>query len=184
MVNNITILFVLKPLLYKKEWIHLAEISRELKVHHTTLRKYFEILEKNGVVIKQKKGRLTLFMLNYDNPILIDFLVLVEKQNLINFCKELLLKEIVSFLHNIANEVIIFGSAVKNIGKANDIDLLIVGKFDKNELKKFEKSLGLNFHIINVTSLDEISKSLKKEIENKHLIIQNTENIVKWMLKN
>jgi len=185
MVKNITTLSVLEPLLFKQEWIHLAEISREMKIPHPTARIYLNEFEKQGVVLKQNKGKLTLFKLNYSNPLIIDYILLTEKNKLINKCsKEVLLKEIVSLLHNFNNSIIIFGSASINIKNANDIDLLILGDFNKNNLQEFEKKHSIKFHLINLDKFEEISSSLKEEIKKKHLIIQNSENIIKWMLIN
>ena len=48
MDNNITIWSVLEPLAYLKDFKHLAEISRELKSPHATVRKYLNELEKKG----------------------------------------------------------------------------------------------------------------------------------------
>ena len=185
MVNNITTLSVLEPLLFKQEWIHLAEISRELKMPHPTARIYLNDFEKEGVVIKQTKGKMTLYKLNYSNPLIIDYIILVEKNKLINKCsKEVLLKEIVSFLHALENPSIIFGSASINLKNANDIDLIILGDFDKPNFKEFEKKHSIKFHLINLKKLEEISLSLKEEIKKKHLIIQDSEKIIKWMLIN
>ncbi len=185
MVNNVTTLSVLEPLLFKQEWTHLAEISRELKMPHPTARIYLNEFEKQGVVVKQTKGRLTLYKLNYSNPLIVDYLILVEKNKLINkSSKEVLLKEIVSFLHNLNNPTIIFGSASHNLKNANDIDLVIIGRFDKNSFKEFEKKYEIKFHLINLNRLEEISSSLKEEIKKKHLIIQDSESIIKWMLAN
>jgi len=185
MVNNITILSVLEPLLFKQEWTHLAEISRELKMPHPTARIYLNDFEKQGVVVKQIKGKLTLYKLNYENPLIVDHIILVEKNRLINRCsKEILLKEIVSLLHNLKNPIIIFGSASINLKGANDIDLIIINDFDKHILKEFEKKHGLKFHLVNPKRLEEINQSLKEEIKKKHLIIQDSENVVKWMLIN
>lgn len=185
MVNNITTLSVLEPLLFKQEWIHLAEISRELKMPHPTARIYLNDFEKEGVVIKQIKGRLTLYKLNYSNPLIIDYISLVEKNKLIKKCsKEILLKEIVSFLHESNNPTIIFGSASINLKNANDIDLVIIGEFEKSEFKEFEKKHNIKFHLINLKKLEEINPTLKEEIKKKHLIVQDSEKIIKWMLKN
>ena len=185
MVNNITVLSVLEPLLFKQEWTHLAEISRELKMPHPTARIYLNDFEKQGVVVKQTKGRLTLYKLNYSNPLIIDYILLVEKNRLINkTSKDVLLKEIVSFLHDINNPAIIFGSASLNLKNANDIDLIMISNFDKNIFKEFEKKYNIKFHLINLNKLEEISPSLKQEIMKKHLIIQDSENIIKWMLIN
>lgn len=185
MVNNITKLFVLEPLLFKQEWTHLAEISRELKIPHPTARVYLNNFEREGVIIKQTKGNLTLYKLNYSNPIITDYIILVEKNKLINKCsKEVLLKEIVSFLHKLDNPTIIFGSGSINIKNANDIDLIIIDNFDKHSFKEFEKKHGIKFHLMNLKKLEEISPTLKEEIKKKHLIINNSEELIKWMLIN
>lgn len=185
MVNNITILSVLEPLLFKQEWIHLAEISREIKIPHTTARIYLNDFEKKGIVIKQLKGKMTLYKMNYDNPLIIDYLILLEKNRLIKKCsKEILLKEIVFFLHESDNPVVIFGSASIDLKNANDIDLIIIGEFEKNKFKEFERKHDIKFHLINLKKLEEISSGLKEEIKKKHLIVQDSERIIKWMLKN
>ncbi len=185
MVNNITTLSVLEPLLFKQEWMHLAEISRELKMPHPTARIYLNDFEKQGVVIKQIKGNLTLYKLNYSNPLILDYLLLIEKNKLIKKCsQEILLKEIVSFLHESDNPIIIFGSASIDLKNANDIDLIIIGEFEKNKFKEFEKKHDIKFHLINLKRLEEIATNLKEEIKKKHLIIQDSEEIIKWMLKN
>ena len=188
MVKKISILFILEPLLYSQEFMHLADISRKLKMPHTTLRKYLNNFEKIGVVIKQIKGRLTMYKLNYSNPLITDYLQVIEKEKLLRKCNEsTLLKEIVLFIHENENEnnILIFGSAVEDIKKANDIDLLITGKNNMGDkIKLLEKKLNLEFHIIKVKKLEEINKALKNEIINKHIIVEGIGQIVKWMLKN
>ncbi|MEK6827441.1 MAG: nucleotidyltransferase domain-containing protein [Nanoarchaeota archaeon] len=188
MDNNLTIWSVLEPLVYITDFKHLAEISRELKSPHATVRKYLNELEKQGILAKSIKGRLTLYKLNYSNLLIIDYLSLFEKSKLVARCQnDLLMKEIVSFLHKtfMDNELIIFGSAVENTKKANDIDILIIGNIKaKDKLKDFEKKFEIKFHVISVPKLDDISNTLKEEIKKKHLIINNTEIILRWILKN
>jgi len=187
MVKNITIWSSLEPILYSKEFIHLADISRKLNSSHTTIRQYLNYFEKKNIIIKEIKGRLTMYKPNYANPLIIDYFTIVEKYRLIKKCKEdLLMKEIVTFLHEISknNSVVLFGSFVNNSKKANDIDILVVGKVNFDKIKLFEKKFGINFHIINIKSMGEITISLKKEIIDKHLIIENSEGVIKWMLEN
>lgn len=187
MVNKITILSVLEPLLYSKEFMHLADISRKLRVPHTTLRNYMNNLEKLSVTIKQLKGRLTMYKLNYANPLVEDFIQLAEKWKLVNRCqKEMLLKEIAQFAHENLKDskVIIFGSAVEDIKKANDVDLLVIGKSDmRDRIKLLGKRLNMEFHIISLKNLDDVSQGLKNEIITKHIMINGTEDFVRWMLK-
>ena len=62
MVKKVSIWSILEPLLYS-EPKHLAEISKELKKPHTTVRKQLEIFEKMGLIEKEKKDRQTLYKL-------------------------------------------------------------------------------------------------------------------------
>ncbi len=187
MVKIITIWSYLEPFLYTKEYLHLADISKRLNKPHPTVRNYLNFFEKEGILIKEAKGRLSLYKINLDNPILVDYLVLAEKEKLMIRCKnDLLMKEIVSFLHkflNYDNKALIFGSAVINLKKANDVDLFIIGRvnfFDK--IKEFEKKFNKKIHIINLKNLNMINESLKREIAKKHLIIHGSEEIIKWLI--
>jgi DNA-binding transcriptional ArsR family regulator len=181
MVKKVSIWLTLEPLLYS-EPKHLAEIARELKKSHTTVRKQLAIFERIGLISKERKGRQTFYKLKHV-PLFIDYLTIIEKERLIKRCQEeLLLKEIVKFLHKFKNSFLIFGSAVNSLKKARDIDLLVIGKFNKKEIKVLEEKLNLKFHLINIASLKDINKSLKQEIKKKHLIIQGCEEIIKWLI--
>src|SRR3989338_5093383 len=106
MVNNITIIRALEPFLSKpNEKLHLAMISREIKIPHPTLRKWLNAFEKKGILKKSFQGRLTLYSLNHANPNLIDYLVMAEKDKLIKFSERYLqLKEIVKFVYGAFSE--------------------------------------------------------------------------------
>jgi len=112
-------------------------------------------------------------------------LALSEKEKLIRKCQEnLILKEVVNLLHKLENkEILLFGSITES-KKTNDIDVLIIGESVKDKIKDFEKKFGLKIHMIDLDSLEKVSKSLKSEIIKKHLIIQGTESVIKWMLEN
>jgi predicted nucleotidyltransferase len=180
MVKKITKWFYLEPLIYR-DWIHLAEISKKLEKNHTVVRKYLEVFEKEGVVVKKIVGKMSMYKLNENYPLLIDVVSIVEKERLINAAKNLILKEIVEFFKNKKiKTVIIFGSFVTDQKKANDVDVLYIGS-DIN-LKEIEGKINKKIHLINIESLDEINSTLKEEIKGKHLIIYNVEEIVKWLI--
>ena len=184
MVNKLTILECLEPFLTKPtETLHLADIARLTNTPHPTLRLWLNNLEKQGILRKTYKGRLTLYELNLDNNI-IDYLTIAEKNKLIKICeKHLILKELTNFIQKNTNRnAIVFGSSADNFNKANDIDLLITGRIDKKKLKEFSKKFNKEIHLINVKNLNKISKSLKQEIIKKHLIIKGSEQILRWML--
>jgi len=184
MVNKLTIHNALEPFLDKpSEKIHLADISRELKQPHPTVRLWLNNLEKHGVLKKKFQGRLTLYSLNLEHQNIIDYLVIAEKKKIISYSeKNPVLAELVSFIQNeIKADCLIFGSAAENFSNAQDIDLLIIGN-ETEPIRKFAERLNKELHIINVPSLDKISKSLKTEITKKHLLVKGSENFVGWML--
>jgi len=183
MVNNLT-MSVLEPFLNRPdEQLHLADISRQLKEPHPTVRLHLNALEKKGILKKSYKGRLTLYSLNLDNPLIAQYIIIAEKNNLIRKSENnLILKELISFLQNISGkEMIIFGSAAQTFNKANDVDLLVTGKTDENKIKRFSEKYNKPIHLINVKSLRKVSETLKKEITKKHLVIKGSENITRWL---
>ncbi len=176
----------LEPFLIREDAIHLSEISRILDISHTIVRRYLIDFEEIGFLNKQTIGRQTFYSLNKEFLIFIDYLTIAEKEKLISHANSsLLLKELISDLHNIGLPILIFGSfSQKKKHKSNDIDLLIVGKKNKktkNKLESIEKKINKKLHLIWVNSLEEVNKTLKKEILSKHLIINNPELILKWL---
>jgi predicted nucleotidyltransferase len=185
MVNNRTKWSFLEPFLYNEEKIHLSEISRNLKISHTIVRRYLLNFEKEGILKKETIGKQTFYSLNKDFPLIIDILSIVEKERLLKICnKDLIFKEIIKKFHEINLPILIFGSSAKNTKKSNDLDILIVGKQTQkiqDRIKLIEKKLGKKIHQVNINSLNEINETLKKEIFSKHLIINSTELFLKWL---
>lgn len=188
MVKKITPYNVLEPFLVKPfERIHLAEISRLISQPHPTVRQWLNIMEKNGVLKKENRGRLTLFSLNFQSPNIIDYLVISEKNKLIKKCgKWLVLGEISSYINRNLGEgikVLIFGSASEAFNAANDIDMLVIGK-DKNfnALENLTKRFNKKPHIIQADTLKKVSAALRIEIISKHLLIKGSEDFLMWML--
>ena len=181
MVKKVSIWTVLEPLLFS-EPRHLAEISRELGKSHTTVAKQLAIFEEFGLIEKESRGKQVFYKLK-NVPLLIDYLTIVEKERLLKRCEEeLVLKEVVAFFHKFSNLVLMFGSAVYSVKQAKDIDVLVVGEFDEENIKLLEEKLNVKLHILNVDSLNEVNKSLKEEIKNKHLLINGSEIILKWLI--
>ncbi|MBD3310726.1 hypothetical protein GF351_05915 [Candidatus Woesearchaeota archaeon] len=187
MVNKLTILQVLEPFLSKpKEKLHLSEISRAIGTPHPTVRQWLNIMEKKGVLKKGFKGRLTLYSLNTENKSIINYLAIAEKNNLIKRCEQsLILKELTDFIQFELKEntkALIFGSAAETFDKAEDVDMIIIGKMDEKKITSISKHINKEIHLINVSSLEKISRSLKEEIIKKHLIISGDEEIIRWMI--
>jgi DNA-binding transcriptional ArsR family regulator len=186
MVNKVTIASYLEPFLYSKEFMHLSDIARRIGKNHTVVRLYLNQFEKQGILEKRIIGRMTMYRIKL-SPLLIDYLALAEKEKLVSKCqKDLVLKEIIGFLHNYLNEnnkALVFGSATLDARKAKDIDILITGEINFEEnFREEEKKLNVKFHLLNTKDLESIKEALKKEILAKHIIIQGTEEVVTWLL--
>lgn len=178
---------VLEPFLTQPyEKLHVAGIAQQLREPRQTVSLWLSQLEKTGVLTKQFQGKLTQYSLNRKHPLIIDYLVIAEKQKLVRKCeKELVLRELVSFIHMMSKEntkVCFFGSATQSLERAHDIDLLVVGTIDTEALKNISQRLNKEIHLIRVAQLTKITETLKKEIIKKHLIVQGSEQIIRWLL--
>jgi len=189
MANKVTKWQILLPYLTApKERFHLRELARKTNHSHQAIFKTIGELVSERVLISEKKGRQIFYKLNTENSLLVDYLSISEKYQLILSCKNLLLKEFVSLFRldkASSDTVILFGSFVKDAKKANDIDVLVVGEYTKEEnFLRSKGILGKEIHLIRVKSFDKVSSTLKEEIVKNHLILNNVEGSVKWMLQN
>ena len=126
--------------------VYLRELAKNLKLSVFAIKKYADLLIKEGLVKEERKANLRYFKANTNNLFFkylkIAFNInLILKSGLIDFLKE-----------NIANisSIILFGSIAKGEDtKKSDIDILIIGKEKPLNLEKFEKKLerDINLHI-------------------------------------
>ncbi len=183
MVEKITKWSYLEPLLFKRDFIHLAEISKKIGKNHSVVRKYLNYFEEQGIIKKKKLGRMSLYKFNLENFLIIEVISLVEKERVVFSAEDLILRELIGALQAFINlKIVLFGSFVENPRKAKDIDLLVVGKCDEESIKNIGKKIGKKIHLIAVKNLGEVSDSLKEEIKGKHLILNGVEEIIKWLI--
>lgn len=184
MVKKITNYYALFPFLTQPtEKIHLSEISRQISEPHPTVRLWLESFVKIGVLIKQTQGRNTQYSLNMNHQNILDHLTITEKLSLISACNNnLALRELVAFTQTNVQKALIFGSASKNFAGANDVDMLIIGKYERKLFGKMSDKLNKELHIISISNINKISKSLMIEIIKKHLIVLGTESFLRRLL--
>ena len=182
MVEIMTKWEYLIPFTQTKEKLHLQDVSSQLKQNHTTVRKYLNHFEEKGILHKSFKGRLTLYELNKNHPYIISILSIVEKERLLKrITSNATFGDLVNQLQKVTNElVIIFGSSVNEYKKAEDIDILTTAH--SKVFAIIESSFPKPLHIISVKSTDLVDEVLKKEIVYKHLLVQNVEQGVKWLV--
>ena len=190
MVNKITKTKIIRLFAnnYEKRY-YLREIASLLKKPHQTVKPYVESLTKERILIKNQRKNIVEYTLNFNNNQLIDYLVIAEKERLIKRLNEdTLLK---TFLEKISayfikNTFLIFGSSTEKIQRSSDIDLLIIGNVNKSRIEKsiseFEKIYNKKIHKVQISDLSKLTHALTKEIYKKHLIFNNTEQIVRFFV--
>lgn len=168
---------------YNKRY-YLRELADLLKKPHQTVKPYVESLVEERVLIKNERKNITEYYLNFKDKKVYDHLVIAEKEKLLERLKEdtqleILFEKLSAFFKK--NTLIIFGSSVEKIRKESDIDLLIVGKQNLSKtIKDFEDVYNKDIHKIQVTNLEKLSTALIKEILEKHIILNNTEQIINF----
>ncbi len=163
---------------------YLRELAVLLKKPHQTIKPYIEKLVKERILIKNQRKNILEYQLNFKSRQVYDYLVIAEKERLIEKLDEeallkVLFEKLSLFFTN--NTFLIFGSSVEKIKKGSDIDLLVIGKsnIDKT-LDEFEEVYNKKIHKVQISSLNKLSDTLIKEIYKKHLIFNNTEQIIRF----
>ena len=157
---------------------YLRELERLLNIPVSIIRKELVRLEKEGLFLSKRRGNLLFFYLNKDYPLFNELKNIVRKTIGI----EGLLRQVINSINGI-EIAFIYGSFAKNKEKpTSDIDLLIVGNIDEDEL---------------ISKINQIEKSIKREInyvlfspkefrlkrKNKDVFIQDILKNKKIMLK-
>jgi len=166
---------------YDKRY-YLRELAFPLKRPHQTIKPYVEELVKEGILIRNKRKKIIEYNLNFKNKKIYDYLVIAEKQKLMERLEQdtlldILYEKISPFFKD--NTFIIFGSVVDKDKKADDIDLLIIGKKNILGIEDFEK-IYKKIHKIQILNIKKLTLTLTKEVYKKHLILNNTEQVIKF----
>jgi predicted nucleotidyltransferase len=161
---------------------YLREIAELLGKSHQTIKPYLESLVQKNIVHKHKRKNIVDYRLNCSNPKSFDMVVIAEKERLMRKLEkdsllQALYEKISLFFKK--STFVIFGSAVDNVQKASDIDLLIVGG-KTGTINEFEEVYNKKLHLVSVSALSKLSIPLAAEIYRKHLICNNTELVVNY----
>jgi len=151
--------FLLNP----EEQLYINEIANKFKVDAGNLFRKLSEWEKEGLLIKNKKGNLSLYKINKDYYLLPEIQRIVQK----SFGIEKRLKDIFIGEKGI-KQAVIFGSYAKNkMEPESDIDVLLIGSHDSLDIQKklheLEKDVGREVNVIDMTE-GEFEKK-KKENE-------------------
>lgn len=141
---------------------YLSEIAKIIKVSVGTCQRELNRLILSDILKTEKRANLNFYFLNKQNPLLKEIRNIFAKTLGI----EMELKKIIGSVKGV-KYALIFGSYVKgNFRADSDIDLLIIGQVDENDLikklKPLEKSIQreINYHIY---SEDDFKQKLKQK---------------------
>ena len=188
MVKKITIYKIIQLFTndYRRK-LYLREISRLLGKPHQSLKIYLNELESKKILIKNKRKNISEYFLNLKNKLIKDYIVISEKEKTIEVIeKNILLKSLYEKLWSYfpENTFVIFGSSVNKINKKSDIDLLVIGRSKVNRvLNEFEEIYNKKIHKVQITSLNKLSPAFTKELFSKHIILNNTEEVINFFYK-
>lgn len=166
---------------------YLREIAALLKKPHQTIKPYIEKLVKDGILTKDKRRSIIEYGLNFKQKRIYDYLVIAEKERLMEKLEEEVLLKILYeklFPYFANTTFLIFGSSVNKIEKGSDIDLLIIGRTNISKIfNEFQEVYNKKIHKVQVTNFSKLTPALIKEIYKKHLILNNTEQIIRFFVE-
>ena len=168
---------------YNKKY-YLRELAQLLKKPHQTIKPYVNSLVKENILLKNERMNITEYNINFNNQQIYDYLTIAEKEKLIKRLNEdsiikILSEKLFPFFTN--NTFVIFGSTVIKTQRDSDIDLLVIGnKNIKETIEDFEEIYNKKIHKVQVNKFDKLSLTIIKEIYKKHLILNNTEQIIRY----
>lgn len=107
---------------YRGEY-HTRELVRQLKIGLGSASRYLKILEKEKLVIKEEKGKLSIYKANMENSLLRELKVVFTL---------LEIDELIKDLKNVSSQIILFGSCAKGEdSEESDIDLFVLSNKGK-----------------------------------------------------
>jgi hypothetical protein len=174
MVNEYTYLSLFLDDLSKT--VPLSAFQRAFGTPHQTIKARLEPLVRKGVLKTRKEGRLLLYSVDREHPLLLDCLALCEKERFLDFiAARPLFKRIVEVVKPSfrRGSLILFGSAVLG-DRFNDIDLLLLEGNDEAALalQGITRTYGHEPHLLR-TSSEELTSIFLKEVRSKHIILHD-----------
>ncbi len=162
MIQKCSIIRVLGIFFEEPTQLHfIREISKKINLAPTSVIKYINEFEKEGLIIKKESKPFRGYIANRDNEDFI-FYKRVYNFNSLNELKKYISKE------GSPKLLVVFGSyALGEDIEESDIDLLIVTKGEKHfNFEKFEKSLKREINPIILEEIEELDKNLKNQVHN------------------
>ena len=169
---------------------YIREVQKLLKISPRTSQLILNDLENKGILESKTKGKIKAYTIKR-NSLSQRYIIFSEQYKAIAFLeKKLIIKEIIEKINPFIEGIgIIFGSYAKDIAKKDsDLDIFVIGKYNKEKIKKVSKTYGIEINIkcypLKTFEKNLANDILLKEILKNHIIFLNAEQFIKAVLKN
>ncbi|MBI5393324.1 nucleotidyltransferase domain-containing protein [Candidatus Woesearchaeota archaeon] len=160
---------------------YIREVEKLLKISPRTAQLILENLENKGIIESRIRGKIKSYKLRI-NELSNRYLTFVEQYKSIVFMeKNLLIKEVIEKINPSINGIgIIFGSYAKGTAdKESDLDIFVAGDYEKEEIKKVSRNLGIEISIkcypLETFENNVNQDFLIKEVLKNHIVFRNIE---------
>ena len=167
-----------------------TELSRLSNVPQQTASRYLNLLVKQNILSYEWKGRNKIFYFDYSKQTTKIVLEILENSKALAFQQKLSeISVIINEILKYSEAVIVFGSyASYSFDESSDLDMVIAGKFNKEEIKKIKQkqTLQINEHYISYEEFNKILRSknpLALEILKNHVLFGNISKIVQIFIE-
>ncbi|MFH1052824.1 MAG: nucleotidyltransferase domain-containing protein [Candidatus Woesearchaeota archaeon] len=166
--------------------IHGRQMQRMLNIPQRTVVDKLKNLSESNVLKNRKKGAQKEYFLDKNNPAVMSLLIIAEEYKSVVFLSsDFKLGELFLKLRlNVNGSIIVFGSYARNDqDKGSDLDILILGKFDKKMIERIIGMYPIKVHTVGMPFSDFEAGLFKKEnfmleVLKNHVIIKGTSDII------
>ena len=169
---------------------YIREVQKLLKISPRTSQLILNDLENKCILESKTKGKIKDYTIKR-NSLSQRYIIFSEQYKAIAFLeKKLIIKEIIEKINPFIEGIgIIFGSYAKDIAKKDsDLDIFVIGKYNKEKIKKVSKTYGIEISIkcypLKTFEKNLANDILLKEILKNHIIFLNAGQFIKAVLKN
>ena len=161
--RSIPSLFAVIEVFFKEPTrIHfIKEISREIKLAHTSVRNLIKYLEKNHMIVKRKSKPFDGYAADRENE---DFIFYKKVYNI--YSLKDLTREIANSIYPSA--IVLFGSYSRGEDvESSDIDILVLSKAKKEvNVSDFEERLKRKINVMTMDRIEKLDELIRKKINN------------------
>jgi uncharacterized protein len=169
---------------------YIREVEKILKISPRTAQLVLDDLEKKGVLESKTRGKIRTYDLKR-NILAMNYISLAEQHKLITFLERnpLIKETLEKMIPNIKGVGIIFGSYAKGIQKKDsDLDIFIIGEYDKKKINEVSKMYNIEINVKKYTS-DIFNRGLKediliKEVLKDHIIFSGLDEFINITIPN